>query len=145
MLKWRKESVLDLYNLLLALFLFLTPWLFAYRNEDAKIDLWASSAAVAVISILALIAFSRWQEWLSLVLGAWLIVSPCVIGFTHTRAMHHSIGIGVAVAFFAWIELVLIYDASAGDPISRGPASTSSKTSSARWPLQSSERRTAVS
>jgi len=28
MKKWRKESVLDLYNLVLAMFLFMSPWLF---------------------------------------------------------------------------------------------------------------------
>jgi len=123
MLKWYKESILDIYNLLLSLFLFATPWLFAFRNGDAKIDVWVSSAAVAVVSILALIAFSSWQEWLNLLLGVWLIISPWVIGFTHTRAMNYSIGIGAAVAFLAGIELMLIYDASTQDPVSgRGSA-----------------------
>ena len=122
--KWRKESVLDIYNLLLALFLFATPWLFAYGNADAKIDLWASSAAVAVVSIATFVAFSIWEEWLNLLLGAWLILSPWVIGFAHTRAMHYSIGIGAAVAFFAAVELLLIYDASTQDPVSRSSAST---------------------
>jgi hypothetical protein len=117
--KWYKESILDIYSLLLALFLFATPWLFAFRNGGAKIDVWASSAAVAVVSILALLAFASWQEWLNLLLGVWLIISPFVIGFTHTRAMDYSIGIGAAVAFFAWIELVLLYDAPIQDPLSR--------------------------
>jgi hypothetical protein len=122
--RWRKESILDIYNLLLALFLLATPWLFAYRNGEATIDVWVSSAAVAVVSVLALIAFSSWEEWLNLLLGAWLIISPWVIGFTHTRAMHWSIAIGMAVTFFAAIELFLIYDASAQGPASRGSAST---------------------
>jgi SPW repeat len=119
MLKWYKESILDIYNLLLSLFLFATPWLFAFRNGGVKVDVWVSGAAVAVVSILALIAFSSWQEWLNLLLGVWLIISPWVIGFTHTRAMYYSIGIGAAVAFLAWIELMLIYDASTQDPVSR--------------------------
>ena len=122
--KWRKESVLDIYNLLLALFLFATPWLFAYGNADAKIDLWASSAAVAAVSIATFVAFSIWEEWLNLLLGAWLILSPWVIGFAHTRAMHYSIGIGAAVAYFAAVELLLIYDASTQDPVSPSSAST---------------------
>jgi hypothetical protein len=124
MQKWRKESILDLYNLLLSLFLFVTPWLFAYRNADARADVWASSAAVAMVSILALMAFSNWQEWLNLLLGAWLILSPWVIGFTHTRAMHYSIVIGTAVTLFAAIELFLVYDTPARDPVSGGSAST---------------------
>jgi len=124
MLKWRKESILDIYNLLLGLFLFATPWLFAYRSGDVRIDVWVSGAAVAVVSIAALIAFSAWKEWLNLLLGAWLIVSPWAIGFTHTRAMHYSVGVGTAIAFFAAIELLLISDASAQDSVSHGSAST---------------------
>jgi uncharacterized membrane protein YccC len=123
MLKWRRESILDVYSLLIALFLFASPWLFAYANPTAKLDLWASSGAVAVVSIATLVAFSMWEEWLNLLLGAWLMLSPWVIGFTHTRAMHFSVGIGVAVAFFAAIELFLIYDASTPEPASQDPAS----------------------
>lgn len=110
MLKWRRESVLDIYNLVLALFLFVTPWLFAYANEDAKIDLWASSALIAVISFTTFIAFSNWEEWFNLLLGIWLVGSPWVLGFTHTRAMHYSIGIGAVVAFLAALEIWLVYN-----------------------------------
>ena len=111
-LKWRRESMLDIYKLLLALFLFVTPWLFTYANEDAKIDLWASSVVIAVLSFAALIAFSYWEEWLNFLIGLWLIVSPWVLGFAHTRAMHYSIGIGAVVAFLAALEIWLVYDAA---------------------------------
>ena len=111
-LKWRSESVLDIYKLLLALFLFVTPWLFAYANEEAKIDLWVSSAAIVVLSLAALIAFSYWEEWLNFLIGLWLVVSPWVLGFAHTRAMHYSIEIGAVVAFLAALEMWLVYDAS---------------------------------
>ena len=111
-LKWRRESMLDIYKLLLALFLFVTPWLFTYANEDAKIDLWASSVVIAVLSFAALIAFSYWEEWLNFLIGLWLIVSPWVLGFAHTRAMHYSIGIGAVVAFLAALEIWLAYDAA---------------------------------
>jgi SPW repeat len=36
-----------------------------------------------------------------------LIASPWVLGFAHSRAMHVSIGLGAAVAFFAALELWL--------------------------------------
>ena len=111
-LKWRSESVLDIYKLLLALFLFVTPWLFAYANEEVKIDLWVSSAAIVVLSFAALIAFSYLEEWLNFLIGLWLVVSPWVLGFAHTRAMHYSIGIGAVVAFLAALEMWLVYDAS---------------------------------
>jgi SPW repeat len=116
MKKWRPESVLDLYNLLLAMFLFISPWLFAHANRTAAIDLRASGAAIAVLSLAAMVAFSKWEEWANLLLGFWLIVSPWVLGFPHTRAMHFSIAVGAAVAFLAMLELWLVYDRAHADP-----------------------------
>ena len=107
-MRWRRESALDFYSAAFGLFLFVSPWLFAYANKNARLDLWASGAAIAAISIAAIIAFSNWEEWLNLLLGLWLIGSPWVLGFAHTRAMHVSIGLGAMVAFIATLELWLV-------------------------------------
>jgi hypothetical protein len=119
MRKWRAESILDLYNLVLAVLLFVSPWFFAHRNGTAVIDLRASSAAIAVISLAAIFAIAYWEEWTNLVAGVWLIVSPWVLGFTHTSAMHFSIAVGAAVAFLATLELWLMYDAAQREPAPR--------------------------
>ena len=111
----RREAVLDVYNLLLALVLLVSPWLFALQNATAKLDLWVSSAIIAAISLGAIVAYTSWEEWANLLLGLWLVVSPWVVGFAHTRAMHFSIGIGAAVAFLAALELWLHYDAAPPD------------------------------
>jgi hypothetical protein len=111
----RREAVLDVYNLLLALVLLVSPWLFALQNGPAKLDLWVSSAIIAAISFGAIAAYASWEEWLNLLLGMWLVISPWVVGFTHTRAMHFSIGIGAAVAFLAALGLWLRYDAAHPD------------------------------
>lgn len=116
MRNWRREWVLDLYKLLLAMFLFGFPWLFARANATAAMDLQASSAAIAVLSLAAMVAFANWEEWANLLLGIWLIVSPWVLGFAHTRAMHFSIGVGAMVAFLAALELWLVYDAAHPEP-----------------------------
>ena len=115
MIKWRKESALDLYNLMTAIFLLVSPWLFVRANETAAIDLRLSGAAIAILSLAAMVAFSNWEEWVNLVLGFWLIVSPWILGFPHTRAMHFSIAVGAAVAFLALLELWLVYDAAQTD------------------------------
>jgi hypothetical protein len=112
MRKWRRESVLDLYNLLLAAVLVAAPWLFTLTNPAGTVDLRASGVAVAAISLAAIIAYASWEEWVNLLLGLWLIVSPWILGFAHTRAMHFSIGLGAAVAFLALLELWLIYEAA---------------------------------
>ena len=66
-------------------------------------------AAITAISIAAIVAFSDWEEWLNLLLEVWLVISPWVIGFVHTRAMHVSILIGAMIAFFAALELWLTH------------------------------------
>jgi hypothetical protein len=104
---WRRESTIDLYNLAFGIFLFGSPWLFAYVGKEARFDIWISGAAVTLVSIAALVAFSDWEEWFNLALGAWLMVSPWVLGFTHTRAMHVCIAVGAMVAFVAALELWL--------------------------------------
>ena len=89
--KWRSESILDIYNLSFAAFLFISPWLFAYARENARIDILVSSAAVAVTAISAILAYANWKEWLNVLLGAWLIISPWVLGFARTRAMNSAL------------------------------------------------------
>jgi SPW repeat-containing protein len=111
MMKWRKESALDLYNLIAAIFLLVSPWLFVRANETAAIDLRTTGAAIAILSLAAMVAFSIWEEWANLLLGCWLIVSPWLLGFAHTRAMHFSIVAGAVVVFMATIELWLVYEA----------------------------------
>jgi len=108
---WRRESALDLYNIVLAVILLVCPWLFTLTNTTARIDLWASSLAVILISLAAIAAFAKWEEWTNLILGIWLIASPWILGFAHTRAMHFSIGVGLAITFLAALELFLLYDA----------------------------------
>jgi len=111
MKRWRRESALDLYNLVLAAVLLASPWLFTLTNRAGTIDLRASGAAVAVISIAAIVAYASWEEWANVLVGLWLIGSPWILGFAHTRAMHFSIGLGAIVTFMALLELWLVYEA----------------------------------
>ena len=87
MRKWRHESVLDLYNLILALLLFVSPLFLARASGTAVVDLRASGAAIALLSLVAMFAYASWQEWVNLLLGVWLIVSPWLLGFAHTSAI----------------------------------------------------------
>jgi hypothetical protein len=52
------------------------------------------------MALLALFAFKTWEEWVSGVLGAWLVISPWVLGFS-TAALptltHVLLGIAAIV------------------------------------------------
>jgi hypothetical protein len=79
--RWRREAILDCYNLVLGTFLFVSPWLFVFARDVARVDVWVTSALLVLISIATLVAFAEWEEWASLVLGLWMVVSPWVLGF----------------------------------------------------------------
>ena len=61
------------------------------------------------ISIAALAAFAVWEEWLNLIVGIWVLVSPWVLGFAGTTAMQVHVVIGVIVAVLAALEIWLLY------------------------------------
>jgi hypothetical protein len=109
MLKRRPLAVLDIYNLVLGAFVFVSPWLFAFAHGPAGIDARASGAAIAAASIAALLMFAEWEEWIVLVAALWLVISPFALGFVHTTAMHVSIAIGLPVAYIAALELWLLH------------------------------------
>jgi hypothetical protein len=96
--------------LALGLLLFLAPWLFTYVRSTSKLEAWASGLAIILIAISAIVAFSEWEEWTTLLLGLWLVVAPWILGFPHTTAMHISIGIGTIVAYLALLDLWLIHN-----------------------------------
>ena len=134
MSKWQeRETVPDLYNLFLAAVLFVSPWLFRLTNEPGKVDLWITGAIIGLVSLGALIAYRDWEEWLNVLMGAWLIASPWLLGFTHTRAMHLSIGIGVVIVLLALLDIFLHYEKRNPDLWHEDHPSAQSGERSTRW------------
>src|SRR5262249_704546 len=109
MLKRRREAVFDVYNLVVGAFLFLSPWLLGFTVENARLDIWAVGAAIVVLSLAAIMLFAEWEEWLNLLLALWLIASPWILGFAHTRAMHWAIGLGTVSLFLTALEIWVIH------------------------------------
>ncbi|XSC44835.1 SPW repeat protein [Bradyrhizobium sp. RDT10] len=108
-LKW-KESGVDVINLILAAILVLTPWIFGFASDSAAApNAWVSGIAIGVVAIAALTKFTEWEEWINLVLGLWVLVSPWVLAFaaqTTARWAHVVVGLIVAVlaGFKLWLE-----------------------------------------
>jgi hypothetical protein len=89
-------------NLLVALWFFVSPWVYgAYRAPDA----WNSWIVGAVLAIVALIEMNSDVRttanlsWLSIVLSIWAFFSPWIYGYTaNTGRFINSLCVGV-VAF----------------------------------------------
>ena len=89
----------DWVNLVCAVLLFISPWILAFSGDvTATRAAWISGIVVAIFAVAALVQFAEWEEWISLLLGVWMIVAPWVVGFSTT---------GVAVAAFVVLGVVV--------------------------------------
>jgi hypothetical protein len=105
--------------MVIAGFLFLSPWLFSFVRESARVDAWAIGIFLLALSGTAVLVFSNWEEVATLVLGVWLIIAPWPLGFLHTTAMHVSIGVGLVISYIALLDLWLIYYGPNADQTNR--------------------------
>jgi len=95
----RSNRVQDWANLILAIWLFISPWVLQFGAGLAPDSAGAAIAPLAEVSraawnawvlgvivfLVALSAIGRmeaWQEYINMVLGAWIFVAPWVLGFT---------------------------------------------------------------
>ena len=105
----RGHPILEIYQIVLAIFLFVSPWLFAFAQGTLRIDTWASAGLAAIVAFIALVAFRDWEEWIICILGLWIAVSPWIFGFQRTAPMVVNVAVGILIAYLALLELWLIH------------------------------------
>lgn len=116
----RSQHWQDWINLVLAVWLFLSPWILnfggsAYANAvdtggfgaaaNASAAAWNAWIFGVIVFLVALSAIGRmqvWQEWITLLIGIWLFIAPWALGFVGLPAASwdHWI-VGVLVFIFA--------------------------------------------
>jgi SPW repeat-containing protein len=107
--EWSSAKLCDVANLALGMILFFSPWIFDFAAGPQWQNASAAGILIAVLSIAALAAFAVWEEWLNLVAGLWLIVSPWLLSFQDSDAMTIDVVIGSIVALLAAFEIWLIH------------------------------------
>jgi len=113
----------DWGNLVLAVWLFFSPWILNFAVgaaagvevggnvaagaavpvrgpvASAAWDAWILGVVIAIIAIVAMVRAAPWQMWATLVLGIWLFIVPWILGFS-----------GVAsAAWDHWIVGILVF------------------------------------
>ena len=72
----------DSLSLVLGLWLILSPWALGYAGIE--LAFWNAiilGIVISAVAMAALIEFQEWEEWFGMAFGAWLILSPWVLGF----------------------------------------------------------------
>jgi len=110
MQRWRNESFIDVVNLILGAWLFLTPWIFGFAGGAAGWSAWILGGVIALVAIAALTAFAEWEEWINLLLGLCVIAAPWALAFeANASAVRNHVIVGVVVAALAALELWLVH------------------------------------
>ncbi len=97
-------------NISLALWQVFSPFILGYASSP--LALWDGLIVGLVILVLAWYRMLRptssvIPSWVNLVLGAWLAVSPFILGFTSVNmALWNDITIGIAVVWFTAVGLL---------------------------------------
>lgn len=89
----------DWLNLVLGAWLFISPWLLGYSNATAAAwNAYIVGAAFAIFALIALGKPDRWEEWVNVVIGAWAVISPWVLGYAAvTAATWNAVIVGAIV------------------------------------------------
>ncbi len=103
----RKNLMLvDWINLILAFALVVSPWVLALPAGTITYNAVIAGVVIGLVAIGALVAFAQWEEWVNLILGMWVLVSPFVLGFSsNVNATWTHVVVGLAVAVLAAVEL----------------------------------------
>lgn len=95
----------DWLNLILAVCLFISPWLVGFAIENTPTwNAWTVAILLGALAVAAISAFAEWEEWANLILGLWLVASPWLLGFAaNDNAMWTHVVLGLLVAAIsAW-------------------------------------------
>jgi len=119
----RRNRWQDWANFVLAIWLFFSPWILSFGSatpaaapaqgaqavnavSNAAWNAWVLGVLVFLVAISAISRMEFWQEWINLLLGAWIFIAPWVLGFAR--------GTLSAASCDYWIVGALIFLISAG-------------------------------
>ncbi len=99
-LKWE-----DWVGIGLGVWLIASPWALGFSDQAAPtMNALIMGSILVLDELLEVVVHEMAEEWLDLVAGLWLMVSPLVLGFaSQTAASANTVAVGVlTVLFAAW-------------------------------------------
>ncbi len=95
----------DVVSIILGTSILIVPAVMVGAENTAMV-LSSGMAGLLIVALaaLAMVRPQRWQEWVEMVCGLWLVASPYVLGFGGALLTLHVV-IGLAVVVLALLEL----------------------------------------
>jgi uncharacterized membrane protein HdeD (DUF308 family) len=106
-----ERNVQDWINLVCAVLLFISPWALGFSGDlTAARAAWVGGIIIFVMAVAALVQFAEWEEWVSLIVGILVLISPGVLGFAAVHAALWScVVLGIIVALAAISEIWVVH------------------------------------
>jgi SPW repeat len=114
-LRGAEKNVQDWISLVCGALLFVSPWALGFAGDlTAARTAWVGGIVIGAMAIAALVQFAEWEEWVTLVIGLAVAVSPWVLGFA---ALHLALAVcvvlGLIVALASVTEIWAVRQSSA--------------------------------
>lgn len=94
----------DGVNMLLGLWLFVSPWVTDYATHQAGAwNAYVLGTAIVVFAAVAVYMPTVWEEVVNMVFGVWLVISPYALGFmSQTPIAMNAVIVGALTVGFAY-------------------------------------------
>ena len=90
----------------LGIWLLLSPWALFFEYEPTAMhNALAIGTLIIVAEVVELSIFRDWEEWINVVLGAWLLISPWALGIASGAARVNFMIVGALVMALALYEI----------------------------------------
>jgi hypothetical protein len=90
----------------LGIWLILSPWVLLFEHDSlATRNAVVVGFLVVAAEAVTLSYFRIWEEWINVALGAWLVVSPWILGIASATAKANFVLTGLLIAGLALYEV----------------------------------------
>ena len=83
----KKQYWQETGNLIVGIWLFLSPLIFRFFHwaDMDTMNFLVMGVAIAAVAVLAKYMHALWEDWVTLILGVWMVISPWLMGFTDNK------------------------------------------------------------
>jgi hypothetical protein len=96
----------DWCNWLLGIWLCISPWALRFDLEPKATQAAVISGVLIILAeVMTLSVYRAWEEWINVMLGAWLIISPWLLDISASTVSVNFIVVGLLVLVLAFYEI----------------------------------------